>query len=247
MLVFQWAVRRPDEPDLRFLARIPASENELILDIGANGGQSAVAIAFIRPQARILSFEPVPTLWPELARVRRLLGRRFEFRRYGLGKRAGTFSLHIPVSGELPMTTRASISMEAAQTNCLELERAVGLPTRIESVSIEVRAGDSENLNPIAIKIDVEGTEFEVIQGLAKTIERNRPLIILERSKSFENCVNFFSNLGYVILVGQTTSSNEKILQGLSRRNWIACPHEMAEHILASAPSIPDKSDGWGR
>lgn len=235
MLAGQWGIRRPDEPDLLFIGRIPQCDGELILDIGANGGQSAVALGFIRPQARIVSYEPVRTLWPELARVKILLGRRFEFRRYGLGNAAGTFTLHVPVCGELPMTTRASISEDAAKRSCLDLERTVGLPTRIETMAVEVRKGDDEDLRPIAIKIDVEGAEHEVLQGLAVTIQKCRPLVLLEKSESFESCALFFEGLGYDILTAKAESGREMSLAGLSTRNWIACPPELTPTILAQA------------
>lgn len=236
LLVFQWATRRPDEPDLLFLSRIPQRQDELILDIGANGGQSAVALSFIRPRAKILSFEPVPALWPELARLKRLLGHRFEFRGYGLGTAPGRFPLYIPISGHLPITTRASTSIDAAKANCAELERATGLPGRIDRTEVEIRQGDAEGLVPLAIKIDVEGTEFEVVRGLQRTIAQHRPLVILERSKSFENCADLFLGLGYDVLTGDSTAPNERRLEGLSNRNWIACPREMTDHILGTGP-----------
>ncbi len=235
MLIVQWALHRPDEPDLWFLARIPRRNNELILDIGANGGQSAVALGFIRPAARIISFEPVSTLWPELSRVRKLLGSRFEFRKYGLGKEQVKSSLYIPISGELAITTRASISRDAALKNCRELEELIGLPTRIDTVSVEIRPGDTERLAPLAIKIDVEGAEYEVVQGLRETIDEYRPLVLLEKSESFDDCVKLFVELGYDIFTASPVSAQEKYLPGLSHRNWIACPPELTPALLTPA------------
>lgn len=231
MLAAQWAARRPDEPDLLLLARIPPRGDELILDIGANGGQSAVALGYIRPHARIVSYEPLAPLWPELSRVRLLLGRRFEFRKYALGETAGSFPLYVPISGELPITTRASISAEAARENCRELEQAVGLETRIDTVQVEVRLGDCEQLVPLAIKIDVEGAEFQVVQGLRQTIVRHRPVVLLERSGSYPACAGFFRELGYDILTGGEAAQGSIHLPGLSARNWIACPPELTRHF----------------
>lgn len=234
MLAAQWVMRRPDEPDLLLLARIPGREHEVILDIGANGGQSAVALGYIRPRAQIISFEPLAPLWPELARVRMLLGGRFAFRKYALGETAGSFPLFVPVSGELPITTRASISQEAAQVNCRELEQAIGLQTRIDTVQIEVRRGDCEKLAPLAIKIDVEGAEHQVIVGLQQTIVSHRPVVILERSESFADCAGFFRKLGYDILTSGTPMDGSIHLPGLSTRNWIACPPELTPHLRAA-------------
>lgn len=54
---------------------------------------------------------------------------------------------------------------------------------------LEVRVGDDlvrdKNIKNISIiKIDVEGFERKVIEGLAKTIEASRPMVILEVSKT---------------------------------------------------------------
>lgn len=234
MLYFQRVMRRPDEPDLWFFSKLPAAENELILDVGANGGQSAVALSFIRPNAKILSFEPIQTLWPELERVKNTLGARFEFRKYGLGENTGSFSLFVPVSGRLPITTRASLSRENAEEQCRELQAEIGLPTRVEEIEVNIRRGDEDALLPTGIKIDVEGVEFSVLAGLTNTIEMARPVILLERSSSYAACVKFFAPLDYAILTDDGAGPNEQRLEGLSPRNWIAAPTDKVKFLTAS-------------
>lgn len=49
------------------------------------------------------------------------------------------------------------------------------------------------------IKIDVEGEEKEVVEGLVSTIERYRPIIVLEVKEDFAIIKNFMSQLGYKI------------------------------------------------
>lgn len=234
MLFFQRVMRRPDEPDLWFFGKLPAAENDLILDVGANGGQSAIALSFIRPNARILSFEPMQTLWPELERVKRTLGSRFEIRKYGLGESTGSFSLFVPVSGRLPITTRASLSRDNAEEQCQQLQDEIGLPARVEQMEVNIRRGDEDGLSPIGIKIDVEGVEFSVLAGLTNTIAQARPVILLERSSSFAECVKFFGPLDYAILTHDGAGPNEQRLEGLSHRNWIAAPPDKVEFLKAS-------------
>ena len=227
MVTGQKLLRRPDEPDLRLLARLPARDSELILDIGANGGQSAVALSFIRPAARIISFEPLPTLWPELTRVRRLIGPRFELRRYGLGAAPATVPIFIPVVGRLPITTRASVLEEEARGQLPGLARDSGLETSLLEVEIEIRRGDDENLAPLAIKIDVEGAERAVLDGLAGTIDTHRPTLLLERGTSFDTCREFFRERDYTIFVGDPETPDTHHCPDLSSRNWIAAPGEV--------------------
>lgn len=49
------------------------------------------------------------------------------------------------------------------------------------------------------IKIDVEGAEREVLEGLITTIKMNRPVMVLEIKRDFDLIKNFMSQFGYEI------------------------------------------------
>lgn len=68
------------------------------------------------------------------------------------------------------------------------------------SMQVPVRKLDSFKLDKrvSGLKIDVEGHEFEVLKGSKEIIMKYKPDIILEiNEKSFDNCLNFLSTLGY--------------------------------------------------
>lgn len=234
LLILQRITRRADEPDLWFFQRLPTREHELIMDVGASGGQSAVALGFIRPRANILSFEPIPVLWPELDRVKRMLGPRFGFRKYALGDAQRRAQLFCPISGRLPITTRAALTEENTRHSCRHLDSEIGLPTSLQAIDVEVRPGDDENLVPTAIKIDTAGSERAVLDGLSRTIEKARPVILIERNSSFMDYVRFFATLDYTVLTHDASGPGEFHLPGLSERNWIAAPRETMQIILQS-------------
>jgi FkbM family methyltransferase len=51
----------------------------------------------------------------------------------------------------------------------------------VREIPVELRVGDDEIASaPRLIKIDVEGFEMQVLQGLTRTIEEHRPFLILE-------------------------------------------------------------------
>lgn len=57
---------------------------------------------------------------------------------------------------------------------------------------------DSRNLCPILIKMDVEGMEWQVIQGAQRTIDTYQPVVWCERQKSNPDLViPFFADRGY--------------------------------------------------
>jgi FkbM family methyltransferase len=73
-----------------------------------------------------------------------------------------------------------------------------GQPTRTTRLDGWVR---ENNVIPALLKIDVEGAEYEVLEGAAETISTVRPKIILEtHSRSLrEKCDSFLKERGYFL------------------------------------------------
>ncbi|RJX65528.1 FkbM family methyltransferase [Tsuneonella suprasediminis] len=232
MLVGQKILRRPDEPDLRGFAVLAGSAS-LIADIGANGGQSAVALSFIVPDARIVSFEPNPVLWRELAFVQRLLGSRFERRQIGLGPEAARMQLHIPTVGGLPITTRASLTPDGAREQAARLESDTGRRVEITSVEVSVETFDSLDLMPSGIKIDVEGYEYEVLSGMVRTLCDARPLVMLECNARDGECLALLEPLGYRRAWFDRPRGCLTATRPHGAGNWYAVPDEMAGRVLS--------------
>ncbi len=232
MLVGQKVLRRPDEPDLRGFA-VLAGSAPLIADIGANGGQSAVALSFIVPDARIVSFEPNPVLWRELAFVQRLLGSRFERRQIGLGPEAARMQLHIPTVGGLPITTRASLTPDGAREQAARLESDTGRRVEITSVEVSVETFDSLDLMPSGIKIDVEGYEYEVLSGMVRTLRDARPLVMLECNARDGECLALLEPLGYRRAWLDRARGCLTATRPHGAGNWYAVPDEMAGRVVS--------------
>lgn len=167
--------------DLRVLQQLVTKQQPVILDIGANIGQSILSIKRILPRAQIVSFEPNPTLYPDLAR----LEKRFDgvvVRQFGLGDRSGLFDLYWPVYRGRPMLALASITREGAtiwwgpraiygfNANDLTIDHAVCTVCRMDDL----------DLCPDVIKIDTEGNDDAVLAGGLETIRAHRPIILVE-------------------------------------------------------------------
>lgn len=79
-------------------------------------------------------------------------------------------------------------------------------------------------LKPDIIKIDVEGAEFDVLQGAKKTLEQYKPFILLATHDCHlpgvqQNCVQFLEALGYELT---HTGDHHRYMEGLD--NYIAIP-----------------------
>ena len=135
------------------------------VDVGAN--QGFFAYAFSRIAARVEAFEPNPDY---AAFARAMLGARARVHAVALSNRSGTAQFVVPVSeqgmalhlgGSLKLAPPRRGRRSASRSRC-----ARSTATRLRDVR--------------AVKVDVEGSEMEVLEGGRETILRDRPALIVE-------------------------------------------------------------------
>jgi FkbM family methyltransferase len=154
---------RHGEPELRILGDL-VPRNCRAIDIGANRGYYSYALSKIADQVE--AFEP----HPELARfLRRKLGRRIHVHEIALSNRDGAATLHIPqVKDGIDVHYNSSIKKVYAFEKYVEVEVRV---TTLDSFGYD---------NVGFIKIDIEGSDMDAIEGGRQTIARNRPNMVVE-------------------------------------------------------------------
>ncbi len=232
LLLYQFYFKAPHEPDYLILKCLRGRKKGLFVDVGANGGQSAIAFASICPTFDIVSYEPNPSLWPELDFIKRVLGSRFSYHRTGLGKEAGRYRLHIPVQGRLPITTRASIDRELVDKQLDHFADQQGQPAGVKEVDIVIRRFDDLDIQPDVVKIDVEGHELSVLEGMTETIAKSRPVFLVEKNVEIDACQALLQAHGYRFYdfnVKTRALSTDK--EDVSC-NWFAIPAELVDEFL---------------
>ncbi len=179
---YNWATRTIGwrvEPEFRLLgAMAPVS---LAIDIGGNWGQSILALQRHARPSQIVSFEPNPQLAQRLKRVF-ADDKTVSVDGRALGNVPGSFNLFVPSYRGFVYDGLASLDYDSAAKwlNPQRMARFDKSKLEIEEHSIEVTTLDSLDLTPDIIKIDVQGHEEAVIDGAIETIERSKPVIILE-------------------------------------------------------------------
>lgn len=169
------------ERDFRALPLLVDSPTPTILDIGANFGQSVLAVKRVLPTAQVVSFEPNPACWPGLGRV----GARFAdvtVQRFGLADENGGRDFYCPAYNGKVMSGLASFDRESAE-DWLSPRTVFGFRPGLLTVQqsrLELRRLDELNLSPDVAKIDVQGLEDRVVSGGLETIRRCRPTLIVE-------------------------------------------------------------------
>ncbi len=196
----RYAARRPHDPDFAAFRRL--SGEGIFLDIGASIGQSALSFRVFNRNAPILSLEPLPTHHNDLRFVRMVLrGHRFMI--IGAGEESRRATLYVPMLGsyELPAESSLNHADAAAVLKRLEAKGADPKRLRLKEVEVDLRRLDELNLTPAFVKIDVEGAELGVLKGLRETIERCRPVLMIERSERIGQVIELLSADGYEALV----------------------------------------------
>lgn len=189
------------EPAVQSILQMLIRPGSVIYDVGANVGFLALVAAHLTgPTGKIFAFEPLPQNFRQLERNAQLNG--FEYvksRNMALADRDGSAAFLVsrsPTWGKL-----ASVSGEAAE-QIGETEVAV---RRLDSVVRD----DSLPL-PYLIKIDVEGAEVEVLDGAMETIQKARPILLIELHGTNVAIAERLKTLNYYpAVVGSTKSMTD--------------------------------------
>ena len=161
---------------------------DLVCDIGANKGSFLYWLSRWSKPGRVIAFEPQP----DLAEGLRRLCAKFSLNnvvveRAAVYSSSGTQELFVP-EGHQPGASllRPEGSSKAIKTKTISLDEYL-----------------SDQGNVSAIKIDVEGTELDVLLGAKRTLQRCSPLIVFECDRHLtsidrmKETFSFLSDLGY--------------------------------------------------
>ena len=143
-------------------------EMGLVLDAGANVGQFALVARHRWPQARLISFEPLPDC---AATIRAIFAgdARMDVRLLALTDHAGTAEFH--VTGAEDSSSLLRIGQRQLDEFATDEARVVQVETaRLDDVL------DPADLppvgTPVLLKIDTQGTELAVLQGAEQLLQR---------------------------------------------------------------------------
>jgi len=158
------AEARAGEPELAVLDTLMRRGGTAV-DVGANQGFFAFALS--ETADRVVAFEPNP----DYARFARwMLRGRAEVHALALSDRPGRATFHVPRDHDGTVLHFAG-----------SLKRTHAQFPRNDTYEVEIRTLDAFALTDVRfIKVDVEGSEREVLDGARMTIARERPAMLLE-------------------------------------------------------------------
>lgn len=155
-----------------------AKHEGIVLDVGANGGcEMTTALSHGR---RVVGVECLASAYNELLQAEEIINN------------PNATLLHVCASNS---TRMAELNLASDSSSLIEANVASGL--EFKKVPKAGRTRESVVLVPLdellpvqervaVIKVDVQGLEYEVLQGLLRTIRRDHPVIGYEDSPDFE-------------------------------------------------------------
>jgi FkbM family methyltransferase len=162
-----------------------SNKNKIALDIGANIGTHTIYLSDYFKE--VYAFEPQKNVFELLeSNVQINNCKNIITKNYGLGN------------------SNKNEKMEIYDINSRINHGAIGIDKTGTSngETINIKILDEMKLDNIGfIKIDVEGYEYSVLEGSKNTIEKSKPIIIIEINyksiKDYTNIINFFNKLNY--------------------------------------------------
>jgi FkbM family methyltransferase len=180
-------VRGTLEPSVQEALRRTVRPGHVFYDVGANiGFFTLVGARLVGPTGRVVAFEPVPWCAEAVGRNIELNDLdHAEIREEAVGAEAG--HARLLVVGEASWSHLASTGRHADVRDEIDVE-----VTTID----ELVAADAVP-PPDVLKVDTEGAELQVLDGMRETLARHRPAIVCELHATNERFAAAMDELGY--------------------------------------------------
>tara|TARA_B100001248_G_scaffold87247_1_gene64083 strand:+ start:1662 stop:2414 length:753 start_codon:yes stop_codon:yes gene_type:complete len=191
------AIKNNYEKELPFIDRFSDMSKDA-LDIGVYRGVYSFKLS--KNFKKVHAFEPNTLLFPYLNKNLKKIIKNIELYNLALSDKKGDAEL------KLPIRTKSFFNDNIEELYQLGAASMHPHKEFEEFKKVRIKKDKLDNLtidNHIGfIKIDVEGHELEVINGAIRTIQKNKPILLVEIEKrhskrSVEETIKHISNLGY--------------------------------------------------
>lgn len=205
-----WDIKRGSwwEPELELINRV-VRDGDSAIDIGANFGLWAFYLSrAVGAGGKVYSFEPIPFTARTFGLIARGLGFRsnVELVAKGVGERSGSMVFKVPVM-DTGAISAGLVHMQGRNDDRPGRDQHARFPAT-KDVTCEIVTIDEylPDLSRLALlKCDVEGADLFALRGARKTLERHKPVVIIEITPWFLegfgltvlDVVSFFDELGY--------------------------------------------------
>jgi FkbM family methyltransferase len=170
-----------------------------IFDVGAfQGALSMFFAARAGADGQVIAFEPHPFSYGRILTHLDLNGvSNVDVRNVAIGSKPGTLRLVGSPSGD--GTTTANEALQRGLRTGDPMAPLREFSVRVTSIDAEMQAGDMPH--PDFVKIDVEGMELQVLEGMDETIRTSKPALYIEMHGAGEKAkrINAEAVIGFLV------------------------------------------------
>jgi FkbM family methyltransferase len=169
--------------------------SQIIVDVGANNGFTALRFSGMEGVKHVIAFEPDPANFGRAASNLALNGdvESITLLNLGLGAEDAELGLRVGIEGNSG-TMKISSELSSGSSG-----------SKIRVTRLDDTLADQGIHHVDFIKVDVEGYEMEVLKGARKTLETSKPRLFIEiddanlreQSSSGTDLIHFLRGLGY--------------------------------------------------
>lgn len=209
----------------------------MVLDVGAHIGTHTLAFAkAVGPAGHVVAFEP--QRWAHSYLCANVV----------LNSLDNVTTMRAAVGGECGKRQIPGVNPREPQNfGAVDLRRD-DIGEAVDCVTIDSLDLKGCNL----IKIDVEGMEFDVLDGAADTIQRYHPVLFVEHKKADPGVIAWIKNRGYQLYwfaspfyrVGNYYGATEDLRPGRGDVSILAVP---VGSSITGVPEVLDENDTWDK
>lgn len=192
-----WNGVRGFEPDTWLVIKYFLRESTVFIDVGSNVGFYSILARKTSPDLRILSYEPVPSIFKKNIALHHSNGCSIEnVANIAIGEENGTAEIFLPIVQEsIEEQTTATLRVDSWQRtkNCEKFQVTV---MKLDSLLSGFISGER-----VLIKIDVEDFESSVFKGAVGLMQSIKPVFVCEilpRDHGSQETYDIFDANGYV-------------------------------------------------
>ena len=191
----------PHEKDYYGLKKlIPLNNNKDFIDVGGNIGLSSIGFRQLGYKNKILIFEPDKDYCIKKLNLLRKKIFNLKVFSFGLSERDEEKNFYQAYFMNIKMHFLSSFDKNYLKNIIRQVYWGFGFLFSIKSQNLRLKNFDKLNLatKPIFIKIDVEGFDHKVIKGMIKTINKYKPILLVELNKENINVINKLLKKNYL-------------------------------------------------
>ena len=184
------------EDDFYYLKKIFNNKKLNIIDVGASDGISSKFFLNNLNVNKIFCFEPQKTFYNDLNNLKKN-NSNIKILKYGLGRKETEQTLFVPYTTFFGKIFYLSTYTFPEKKNLIkQIKLDFLIPPKIKKIKITLKKFKPTKDKIDLIKIDTNGSEYDVIISLMKLINKYKPVLIIENN-DIKNINNLLVKYGY--------------------------------------------------